>query len=197
MQDMGFQRVQFSKLFPGEHAPGPPYIIRVIGADSSIVSPVTWCLMCSYKKTPHLDQTNDDTVSGWSKSLNAEESIQKETKLPLRESVSQWEIKSLREQWIWKKFLVGIFNHWGKKGRNHEYQDSNDSASSPAISNITGTCSSCLTYFIHAPFLWRKRFPGWSAYPSYPGRVNFWFISLQKVANRLHEKQNVDSAMQW
>ena len=24
MQEMAFQRVQFSKIFPGEHAPGPP-----------------------------------------------------------------------------------------------------------------------------------------------------------------------------
>ena len=47
---MAFQKVQFSKLFPGEHAPGPPYIIRVIGVDSPLVSPVTWCLMFSYKK---------------------------------------------------------------------------------------------------------------------------------------------------
>ena len=63
---MAFQRVQFSKIFPREHAPGPPYIIRVIGADSPFVSPVTWCLMFSdeKKKTPYLDQTNDDTESG-------------------------------------------------------------------------------------------------------------------------------------
>ena len=31
-------------------------------------------------------------------------------------------IKSLRELWIWKKILLGIMNHWGKNGRNHEYQ---------------------------------------------------------------------------
>ena len=47
---MAFPRVQFSKIFPGEHAPGPPYIIRGIGADSLFVSPVTWCLTFSYKK---------------------------------------------------------------------------------------------------------------------------------------------------
>ena len=40
-------------------------------------------------------------------------------------------IKSLRESWIWKKILVGIMNHWSKNDRNHEYQDSNDSASNP------------------------------------------------------------------
>ena len=49
MQDMAFQRVQFSKIFPWEHATGPPYIILVIGVDSPLVSPVTWCLMFSYK----------------------------------------------------------------------------------------------------------------------------------------------------
>ena len=31
--------------------------------------------------------------------------------------------------------LVGIMNHQGKNGRNHEYQDSNDSASTPESSN--------------------------------------------------------------
>ena len=42
-------------------------------------------------------------------------------------------IRSLRESWIWRKILVGIMNHWGKNDRNHEYQDSNDSASTPEI----------------------------------------------------------------
>ena len=32
------------------------------------------------------------------------------------------------------------------------------------------------------------------AYPSYPGRANFSYISLQNLANRLYEKQNVGSA---
>ena len=32
------------------------------------------------------------------------------------------------------------------------------------------------------------------AYPSYPGRANFSYISLQNLANRLHEKQKVGSA---
>ena len=32
------------------------------------------------------------------------------------------------------------------------------------------------------------------AYPSYPGRANFHYISLKNLANRLHEKQKVGSA---
>ena len=92
---MAFQRVQFSKIFPGEHSPGPPYIIRVIGADSPLVSPVTWCLIFSDEKKnkknpPYLDQINDDTESGCSRSLNTEETIRKETKLPLKKSLSQY-----------------------------------------------------------------------------------------------------------
>ena len=35
---------------------------------------------------------------------------------------------------------------------------------------------------------------GSPAYPSYPGRANFSYISLQNLANRLHEKQKVGSA---
>ena len=51
----------------------PHYIIRALGADSLLVSPVTLCLMFSYKKTPCRDKTNDDTKSEWSRSLNTKE----------------------------------------------------------------------------------------------------------------------------
>ena len=39
-----------------------------------------------------------------------------------------------------------------------------------------------------------SRVEGSPAYPSYPGRANFSTISLQNLANRLHEKQKVGSA---
>ena len=39
-----------------------------------------------------------------------------------------------------------------------------------------------------------SRVEGLPAYPSYPGRANFSYISLQNFANRLHEKQKVGSA---
>ena len=39
-----------------------------------------------------------------------------------------------------------------------------------------------------------SRVEGSTAYPSYPGRANFSYISLQNLANRLHEKQKVGSA---
>ena len=39
-----------------------------------------------------------------------------------------------------------------------------------------------------------SRIEGLRAYPSYPGRANFSYISLQNLANRLHEKQKVGSA---
>ena len=38
-----------------------------------------------------------------------------------------------------------------------------------------------------------SRVEGSPAYPSYPGRANFSYISLQNLANRLHEEQKVDS----
>ena len=38
-----------------------------------------------------------------------------------------------------------------------------------------------------------SRVEGSSAYPNYPGRANFSYISLQNLANRLHEKQKVGS----
>ena len=55
MQDLAFPRVQFSIA---------PYIVRAFGADSPLVSPVTWCKMFGYKKTPYLDKTNDDAEPG-------------------------------------------------------------------------------------------------------------------------------------
>ena len=36
-----------------------------------------------------------------------------------------------------------------------------------------------------------SRVEGSPAYPSYPGRANFSYITLQNLANRLHEKQKV------
>ena len=39
-----------------------------------------------------------------------------------------------------------------------------------------------------------KSCPGWKGHPSYPGRANFSYFSLQNLANRLHEKQKVGSA---
>ena len=41
-----------------------------------------------------------------------------------------------------KEILVGIMNHRGKSGRNHEYQDSNDSAST-LDSDHTVNCRYC------------------------------------------------------
>ena len=48
---MAFPRVQFSKIFPGENAPDPPYIIRGIGADSLFVSLAAWCFQLQIKTT--------------------------------------------------------------------------------------------------------------------------------------------------
>ena len=39
-----------------------------------------------------------------------------------------------------------------------------------------------------------SRVEGSLVYPSYPGQANFSYISLQNLANRLHEKQIVGSA---
>ena len=42
-------------------------------------------------------------------------------------------------------------------------------------------------------YVWRKVVQG-TAYSSYPGRANFLYISLQNVAKRQHQGQNVGSA---
>ena len=51
MQDMAFQRVKFSQLF--WVACPRTSLYKSIGADSPLVSPVTWCLMFSSKKGLH------------------------------------------------------------------------------------------------------------------------------------------------
>ena len=45
MQDLAFPRVQFSIA---------PYIVSAFGDDSPLVSPVTWCIMFSYKKAQYV-----------------------------------------------------------------------------------------------------------------------------------------------
>ena len=45
----------------------------------------------------------------------------------------------------------------------------------------------------HRPHLYGENLST-RAYPSYPGRANFSYISLQNVAKHLHEKQEVGSA---
>ena len=52
------------------------------------------------------------------------------------------------------------------------------------------------TVFSHtflAPFIWRKvvRVEASPAHPSNPERANFTHISLQNMANRLHEKERL------
>ena len=64
MQDMAFPRVQFSKIFLGNMLPDPPIlVIRAFGAENPLVSPITLCLVFSYKKTPCQDKKDDYTKS--------------------------------------------------------------------------------------------------------------------------------------
>ena len=83
----------------------------------------------------------------WMKQKFEHQRIQNDTKLSLKKSLSQQVIRRLRESWIW--ILVGIMNRGGKNDRNHEYQDSNDSASTPDTTPVKklkrlpfwGTCT--------------------------------------------------------
>ena len=61
------------KFFSGGTCPWTPYLIRAFGANSSLVSFITLCLMFSYKKNPWQDNTNDDSKSEWGRSLNTKE----------------------------------------------------------------------------------------------------------------------------
>ena len=57
MQDMAFPCL-------GNMLPDPPIsAIRAFGADNPLVSPITLCLVFSYKKTPCQDKTDDYTKS--------------------------------------------------------------------------------------------------------------------------------------
>ena len=88
----------------------------------------------------------------WMRQKFEHKRIQNETTvtLPLKKSLNQQVmIRSLRESWIWRKILVGIMNHWGKNDRNHEYQDSNDSASTPRRDQLI---------LFNAPLPWQTQY---------------------------------------
>ena len=88
-----FRESNFHFFFSGGACPRTPYIIRVFGADSALVSPVTLVLNVQLQKTPFLDKMNYDTEKQWSKiyiildenrSLNAKEAIQNKTKAAVK-----------------------------------------------------------------------------------------------------------------
>ena len=89
MQDMAFPRVQFSKNFPGEHAPGPPYI-----SNSSIRGWQSACFSNNLVFSIQLQKNSMPRQNGWlyqvwMKQKFEHQRIQNETKLPLRKSLSQ------------------------------------------------------------------------------------------------------------
>ena len=66
----GLSESPIFNFFKGEHAPGPPCIMRAFGADSPLVSPVRLVLNVQEQKNPYLDKTvNDDTEKQWSRNL--------------------------------------------------------------------------------------------------------------------------------
>ena len=82
----------------------------------------------------------------------------------------------------WKKILVGIMNHRGKNGRNHEYQDSNDSASTPELMVLapflTFQLSSgmhCRTFFV--PVFLQTLRPKYRMLPS----CRFFLLDILKL----------------
>ena len=70
------------------------------------------------KETLYLDQPNDDTESGWSRSLNAEETIQKETKLPLRKIIKS--IDDQKSSWIMNLEENSCRNHESFRQKRQE-----------------------------------------------------------------------------
>ena len=83
-------------------------------------------------------------------------------------------IRSLRESWIWRKILVGIMNHWGKNDRNHEYQDSNDSASTPRRDQLI---------LFNAPLPWQTRYIASFQLQRYVFFILYHKLNWQVLAN--------------
>ena len=148
MQDMAFPRVQISIFLGGGGSmPPDPLYNSCVRATVRLFLQWRWCLKFSNKKLVHI----------WAKGMMILRNSGQEIYIILDETEvwtakkirktrqnSPWEIhfmnklviKCLRKSWIWKKILVGIMNHWGNIDRNHEYQDSNDSASTPETNSI-------------------------------------------------------------
>ena len=100
---------KFQIFFPGQHAPRSLYIIRAFGTDSPLVqSPITWCLMFSYRKSKSKPRQN-----GW-----GGYGVWMKKKFKHQRNYTK---RGLRDSWVWNKIIVGILNHW-----DLEYQDSND-----------------------------------------------------------------------
>ena len=130
MQDMAFPRVQFSKIFAGEHSgsmlPEPPIGNSCIrGWQSACFSSTFSGLMlnvhASYKKRMMIPSLYEGEV--WAP---------KELHMYKTRLSCHWENHEVNGcSWILnlEKIHVGIMKHWGKNDLNHEYQDSNDSAS--------------------------------------------------------------------
>ena len=131
----------------GGNMPPDPLYNSCVRATVRLFLQWRWCLKFSNKKLVHI----------WAKGMMILRNSGQEIYIILDETEvwtakkirktrqnSPWEIhfmnklviKCLRKSWIWKKIVVGIMNHWGNIDRNHEYQDSNDSASTPETNSI-------------------------------------------------------------
>ena len=110
----------------GECSQNPLSVIRAFEADSQLAFPVpspAWCLMFMpvIKKRMMIPSLHEGEV--WAP---------KELHMYKTRLSCHWENHEVNGcSWILnlEKILVGIMKHWGKNDLNHEYQDSNDSAS--------------------------------------------------------------------
>ena len=95
----------------------PPYIISAFGADSTLVSPVTLCLMFSYIKNS-MPRQNEWWYQVWMKQKFEHQRIQNETKLSLRKSLNQKVIK--KSSWIMNLEENSCRNHESLRQKRQE-----------------------------------------------------------------------------
>ena len=113
-----FRESSFPKFFPGSMSPDPLYNSVNRGWYSACFSSNLVLNVQLPKETLYLDQPNDDTESGWSRSLNAEETIQKETKLPLRKFIKS--IDDQKSSWIMNLEENSCRNHESLRQKRQE-----------------------------------------------------------------------------
>ena len=140
MKDMAFLIVHFWNFFRGTCPRTPLYNSAIRGWQSG-------CFSNHLVLKVQLQKNSIPRENEWSYRVWMNQ------KFEHQRNYTKWDfplIKSFRESWIWKKILVGIMNHWSKKDRNHEYQDSNDSASTPDCSG-----QGAYFFFEKQPNVWK------------------------------------------
>ena len=151
-----FWESNYQKFFPGEHAAGSPYIICAFRTDSPLVSSVTLVLNVQLQKNSLTAAIPGQNVSEWYDTdmkwfrlwMKTEVWTPKKLCKMRLSCYWSWVTKSLSQSGDQKSSR--IMNLQENSCRNHDYQDSNDSASTPEKDQTSPETWVCNFRVIHS-----------------------------------------------